>query len=195
MNLRRILPFVLMMALAGAAPAEEVPPAPAPEAKKDATFERMFNEGLQLMRQGRAHEAIVVLEAARKRQPKVPEVSANLGFIHLGAKNYEAAQREFEQALIVSPQQVNAYWGLAMASEGLGDLDMALGAMRTFQHLEKEDSPFQRKADSAIWEWEEELRVKRGGKPMDIPEGAVGATDKKPVRSYDDLRKDGEAKP
>ena len=191
MSLRRILPIVILTLLAGAAPAEEAPPVPAVEAAKgDPAFERLFKEGVELMRQGRAHEALVVLEAARKRQPGVPEVPANMGFVHLAAKNYEAAQRNFEQALTVSSRQVNAYWGLAMAAHGQGDLELALGAMRTFEHLEKPDSPFSRKAAAAIWEWEEELIVKQGGKPLEIPEGAVGASDKKPVRTYDELRKD-----
>jgi tetratricopeptide (TPR) repeat protein len=127
----------------------------------------------------------------------VPEVSANMGFIHLSAKNYEAAQRDFERALTIDPRQVNAYWGFAMAMEAQGDLELALGAMRTYAHLDKEDSPFQRKAYAAIWEWEEQLRVKRGGEPTPIPPGAVGADDKKPVTTHEDLRKDvaPEAKP
>ena len=50
--------------------------------------------------------------------------------------------------------QVNAYYGLALAQESLGDLDGALGAMRTYVHLSDERDQYQRRAWSAIWEWQ-----------------------------------------
>ncbi|MBX9634885.1 MAG: tetratricopeptide repeat protein [Magnetospirillum sp.] len=177
---------------AGAAPGLAGDTAAVEKAEKpgDPTFARLFEEGVGFMREGRVHEAVVVFEAARKRQPKVPEVSVNLGFAHLAAKNFPAAEREFEQALIVSPQQANAYYGLALALEQQGDVELALGAMRTFLHLEKTETPFTRKGSAAIWEWEEELRVKREGTPTEIPPGSVGALDHQKVTSPEQLRKD-----
>lgn len=173
---------------------EDGPAAPAQQADKvtDPIFKKLFEDGVGFMREGRVHEAIVVFEAARKRQPNVPEVPANMGFAHLAAKNYPAAQREFERALEVSPRQINAYYGLAMAAEPQGDVELALGAIRTFLHFEPEGSPFWRKAAAAEWEWQEALRVKRGGDPIAIPPGSVGATDKKPVTTPEELRKDAQ---
>lgn len=210
MSTRRLLAAFLAFAMIGVSlpawagedgPAVVKPPsvkigetAPAVQAATvtDPTFKKLFEDGVGFMREGRVHEAIIVFDAARKRQPNVPEVSANMGFAHLAAKNYPAAQREFERALEVSPRQINAYYGLAMAVEPQGDLELALGAIRTFLHFEPEGTPFWRKASAAEWEWQEELRVKRGGEPTPIPPGSVGVLDHKPVTSPEQLRKDAE---
>jgi tetratricopeptide (TPR) repeat protein len=169
--------------------AEDAPPVES-AAKADPVFDKLFNDGVAYMRAGKLHEAIIVFETARKRQPKIPEVPVNLGYAHLAAKNYPAALANFEQALTIAPRQVNAYYGLAIALQGKGELEAAISAMNTYRHFQKEESPYTRKADAALWEWEEELRVKQGGAPMPIPEHAVGAKDKQPVTSYDQLRKD-----
>ena len=41
-----------------------------------------------------------------------------------------------------------------MASEALGDMPAALGAMRSFVHLAPPDDPFVTRARSALWEWQ-----------------------------------------
>jgi hypothetical protein len=48
---------------------------------------------------------------------------------------------------------------LAVALEGLKDIPGALGAMRSYVHLSKNDDPYLRKANAAIWEWEESLKA------------------------------------
>lgn len=156
----------------------------------DPEFARLFADGVAYMRQGQIHEAIIVFDAARKRQPEIPEVMVNLGFLHLARKDFKSAETAFGDALTLHPGQVNAYYGLALALEGRGDLEQALGAMRTFEHLEPETSPFHRKASAAVWEWEEQLRLRRDGKPMEIPPGAVSLPDKQPVTSPEQLRRD-----
>ena len=55
------------------------------------------------------------------------------------------------------PEQANAYWGLAVALEKLGDLHVALGAMRTYIHLSPADDPYVRRARSALWEWDDAI--------------------------------------
>ena len=47
-------------------------------------------------------------------------------------------------------EQLNAYYGLAVALEALGDLAGAKGAMRTYVHLGKPDDPYVRKAEAAV---------------------------------------------
>jgi hypothetical protein len=50
---------------------------------------------------------------------------------------------------------------MAVALEGMGDLEGAVGAMRTFVHLSRKDDPFIPKARAALWEWQERLTVMR----------------------------------
>jgi tetratricopeptide (TPR) repeat protein len=89
--------------------------------------------------------------------PEMPEAYVNMGFALIGMKRYKEARDFFESATLLRRNQVNAYYGLAVALDGMGDLEGALGAMRTFVHLSKEDDPFRRKAEAAIWEWREAL--------------------------------------
>ena len=65
----------------------------------------------------------------------------------------------FNAATELEPYQGNAYWGLVISLEKIGDVSGALGAMRTYIHLAPEDQEaFVRKARSAMWEWEETLK-------------------------------------
>jgi hypothetical protein len=61
-----------------------------------------------------------------------------------------------------SAYQANAYYGLAITSEKLGDLEGAIGAMRSFLHLAdgSTDKKHLRKARAALWEWEAQLTPK-----------------------------------
>jgi hypothetical protein len=56
--------------------------------------------------------------------------------------------------MALRPEQANAYYGLAVALEALGDRPGALGAMRSFVHLAKEGDPWVPKARAALWEWQ-----------------------------------------
>jgi tetratricopeptide (TPR) repeat protein len=87
----------------------------------------------------------------------MPEAYVNSGFALLGMKRLKEARDFFESATLLRRNQVNAYYGLAVVLEDMGDLEGALGAMRTFVHLAQADDPFRRKAESAIWEWQETL--------------------------------------
>lgn len=165
-------------------------PGNAEATKDDATFDRLFKEGVGFLQQGRTHEAIIVFEAANQLKPQMPEVPVNLGFAYLARGKHEIARRHFEAALELKPDQVNAYYGLGMALQQAGDVDAALGALRTFLHFEKETSPFWRKAAAAVWEMEDERRRKVEGASNDLPPGAVALPEKTPVRTYDEIRKD-----
>lgn len=156
----------------------------------DATFARLFKEGVGFLEQGRTHEAIIVFEAANQLKPQMPEVPVNLGFAYLARGKADIARRHFEHALELKPDQVNAYYGLGMALQQAGDIEASLGALRTFLHFEKESSPFWRKAAAAVWEMEDERRRKQEGASNDLPPGSVALPDKRPVRTFDEIRKD-----
>ena len=73
-----------------------------------------------------------------------------------GRERYGAARDFFDGAIALRREQVNAYYGLAVALDGLHDRPGAIGAMRTFVHLSDPDDPYLRKAQAALWEWEAE---------------------------------------
>ena len=73
--------------------------------------------------------------------------------------HFTAARDFFISAMEQEAFQANAYYGLAITSEKMGDLDGALGAMRSYIHLagNSENQRFVRRARSALWEWESQL--------------------------------------
>jgi hypothetical protein len=50
---------------------------------------------------------------------------------------------------------------MAEAYEGLGDYRGALEAMEAWLHRAKADDPFRRRAESAVWEWRDRLRIQK----------------------------------
>jgi tetratricopeptide (TPR) repeat protein len=77
-----------------------------------------------------------------------------MGYALIGLGKYAAARDFFEGALELRRDQVNAYYGLAEALDGIGDRSGAIGAMRTYVHLSRPDDLYVRKAQAALWEWE-----------------------------------------
>ncbi len=51
--------------------------------------------------------------------------------------------------------QANAYYGLGVALDALGDRAGAVGAMRTYLHLARDEKPEHlSRARAALWEWQ-----------------------------------------
>jgi lipoprotein NlpI len=85
-----------------------------------------------------------------------------MGFAMLGLKQPKLAHGFFENATRLRPDQANAYYGMALANEAAGDLELALGAMRSYLHLaQSEDEAHLRRARAALWEWETRLAEQR----------------------------------
>ena len=136
--------------------------------KRKEEIDRIFSQSASLLNARQYEAAAGQLQQVIELAPKMPEAHANMGFSLLGLQRYEMAKISFETAIEVRRDQLNAYFGLAMAQEGLRDLRGALGAMRTYVHLSKADDPYVRKANAAIWEWEEELK-KTGSNATVLP--------------------------
>ena len=98
--------------------------------------------------------AAVAFHEVLRLAPRLPEAHVNMGFALLGQEQPGAARDFFTTAIELRPGQSNAYYGLALASEALGDMSTALGAMRSFVHLTPPEDPFVRKARAALWEWQ-----------------------------------------
>lgn len=149
-----------------------------PESPEHAAFDRLFHDGVEHLRQGRAHEALVVLDAARRIRPHVPELFVNLGYAHFENGTFLESAEAFRKAVELRPLQDNAYYGLALALERLGDIEGAMGAMRTYVHLAPKDTIHFRRAEAAIREYD--IRLGRGDKPLILEneKGTINAPSK-----------------
>jgi tetratricopeptide (TPR) repeat protein len=125
-----------------------------------AEIDARFRQGVAMLRAGKNEHAAVAFHRVLELSPRLPEAHVNLGFALLGMERHRAAHDFFLSAIELKPEQANAYYGLALALEKLGDLPGALGAMRTYVHRAPADSAHLRKARAAIWEWEEAAKGK-----------------------------------
>lgn len=121
-----------------------------------------FDQAVSMLHAKQYDHAITALHRVLELAPRMPEAHVNMGFALLGLKRAAAARDFFEGASQLNPMQANAYYGNAMALEELGDLAGAVGAMRTYLHLARqEDERHLARARAALWEWETQLAAKR----------------------------------
>jgi hypothetical protein len=135
---------------------------------RKAEIDRRFGKGVALLNARRYAESAAEFHRVLELAPQMPEAHVNMGFALVGQQRYAIAKDFFGTAIDLNRNQVNAYYGLAVALEGLNDLPGALGAMRSFQHLNKSDNAFATKANAAIWEWEaavEKMRAENSSAP------------------------------
>ena len=116
-----------------------------------------FQQAVGLLQARKYDYALQGFHDVLRLRPAMPEAHANMGFALLGLQEYAAARDFFDAATDIRASQTNAYYGLAIAHQGLGDLRNALRAMQTFVHTSETDNLYRRKAEAAIWEWGAEL--------------------------------------
>jgi tetratricopeptide (TPR) repeat protein len=135
-------------------------------ATRDAELSQHFNSAVLLLHAKEYERAAAVLTRVLELAPQMPEAHVNLGFALLGLNRPTAARNAFEAAMALKAVQANAYYGLALTYEALGDLELALGAMRSYLHLARDQNESHlRRARSALWEWETRLAERRGAAP------------------------------
>ena len=131
-------------------------------ASRDAELRRNFDSAVLLLHAKEYDRAAAALTRVIELAPQMPEAHVNMGFALLGLDRPGAARDFFEAAMALKAAQANAYYGLALACEALGDLELALGAMRSYLHLARnENESHMRRARSALWEWETRLAERR----------------------------------
>lgn len=137
------------VAIGGRSPAQTAAPAPVnPE------VHQRFQQGVMMLHAKQHEHALTAFHRVIELAPEMPEAHVNMGYALLGLKRYDTARQFFDGAIALRTHQLNAYYGLAVALEGLRDLPGAIGAMRTYVHLAKPDDPYIRKAEAALWEWQ-----------------------------------------
>jgi tetratricopeptide (TPR) repeat protein len=126
-----------------------------------------FQQAALMLHAGQHEHAAAALHRLLELAPRMPEAHVNMGFALVGLKQAAAARDFFATAIELNPMQANAYYGLAVAADALGDRPAAVGAMRSYLHLAQDADPRHlSKARAALWEWEAEAR---GAQPAGAP--------------------------
>lgn len=125
-------------------------------------LERRFSQGVALLQARRYEAAATEWHAVLALAPGLPQAHVNMGFAMLGLNRFAAARDCFAVAIDLNKNQLNAYYGLALALEGRGDLVGALGAMRSYIHLTADDV-YSAKARAAIDRWEATVKQRAKG--------------------------------
>lgn len=126
-------------------------------AQREREVRERFDQAVVMLHARQYEHAVTALGRVVELAPRLPEAQVNLGFAWLGLHDGPRAQRAFEAAIDLRPAQANAYYGLAMALEQRGELQTALGAMRSYLHLSRADDSHRARARAALWEWEQRL--------------------------------------
>ncbi len=120
----------------------------------NAEVKKQFQQSVTLLQEKKFDEAITALHRVLQLAPTMPEANANMGYALLGLKRYAAARDFFVASIQLNKNQTNAYYGLAMAHDGLHDLPAAISTMRIYQHLVPADDVFRQRADAILKAWE-----------------------------------------
>ena len=118
-----------------------------------ADVDRHFKQGVVMLHAKQYDHAIAAFHQVLKLAPSMPEAHVNMGFALAGRGEPGPARDFFQSAIALRPRQANAYYGLAVALDALGDRPGARGAMRTYVHLTPPGDPYRRKGEAALWEW------------------------------------------
>lgn len=130
-------------------------------------------------------QAAEVLLKATHLVPDDPEPFQLMGDVMMQRMRFAEAREYYESAIDRAPYRAEPYFGHATASEALGDLESALGGMRSFLHVVEDKDPYRLKvaqARSAIWEWESQLGRGPWGPTRGVPPGFTA----------EELRRDGQ---
>jgi tetratricopeptide (TPR) repeat protein len=147
------------------------PPSPSPAAgtalraagqamPHQAEITQRFNQAVVMLHARQYEHAATALQRVLVLAPQLPEAHVNMGYALLGLKRPDLARGHFDRATVLRPDQANAYYGLALAWDATGDRAMATGAMRSYLHLARHESPEHlARARAALWEWDAARRA------------------------------------
>ena len=80
----------------------------------------LFQQGRAHLHEGRAAQATVALEKAKRREPRKASIREALGIAYLRIQRYEEAEEEFRVMLELSPADHYAHYALGRALEKQG---------------------------------------------------------------------------
>lgn len=124
-----------------------------------------FEQGVAMLHMRQYEYALTAFHQVLAIAPTLPEAHVNMGFTLLGLEQWQSARDFFSSAIELRREQLNAYYGLAVALEALGDMPGAIGAMQSYLHRAPEDDAYRKSGEAALWEWREKDRVARNVAP------------------------------
>jgi Flp pilus assembly protein TadD len=80
----------------------------------------LYQQGRTHLRKGRAAQATVALEKAKRREPEKASIREALGIAYLRIQRYHEAEEEFRKMLELSPSDHYAHYALGRALEKQG---------------------------------------------------------------------------
>lgn len=128
-------------------------------------LKQRFEQGVAMLHMRQYDYALTAFHQVLAMAPTLPEAHVNMGFTLLGLEQWQAARDFFESAIELRREQLNAYYGLAMALEALGDMPGAIGAMQSYLHRAPADDSYRKSAEAALWEWRDRDRTARQRPP------------------------------
>lgn len=142
------------------------------------TYDSLVAMARDLLQGGQPDGAADALRQAMFIDPDHPAAFHAMGDVMMKRGRFSEAREYFEAAIDRDPLRADAYFDHANASEAMGDLESALGGMRSFLHVVEDKDPFRLKvaqARSALWEWEAKLGRGPWGPTHGIPPGFTEA--------------------
>ena len=90
------------------------------------TFD-LFQQGRTHLKKGRAAQATVALEKAKRREPEKASIREALGIAYFRIQRYAEAESEFRKLLELAPADDYAHYALGRCLEKLGRVAEANG--------------------------------------------------------------------
>ena len=98
------------------------------------TYE-LFQQGKSLLDEGRAAQATVALEKAKRREPEKASIREALGIAYLRIQRWEEAESEFRAMLELAPTDDYAHYALGRCLEKQGKAHEANGHYKLARSL------------------------------------------------------------
>ena len=102
----------------------------------------LFQQGRAHLRKGRAAQATVALEKAKRREPDKASIREALGIAYLRIQRYQEAEQEFRAMLELSPADHYAHYALGRALEAQGRAAEANGQYKLASSLRPQSAHY-----------------------------------------------------
>src|SRR5690242_20693053 len=102
----------------------------------------LYQQGRAHLRKGRAAQATVPLEKAKRREPRKASIREALGIAYFRIQRYREAEREFRAVLDISPVDDYAHYALGRCLEKQGRRAEANGHYKLASRMRPESADY-----------------------------------------------------
>src|SRR6184192_4679219 len=102
----------------------------------------LFQQGRAHLKKGRAAQATVALEKAKRREPDKASIRETLGIAYFRIRRWEAAEAEFRKVLELSPVNDYAHYALGRCLEKQGRMHEANGHFKLASSLQPDSNRY-----------------------------------------------------